>query len=257
LKNKMNKKMILAVCIIFLFLSTTTISQGGLVRNTLLNHDVGDKNNIEEQYEIDEDIDILTQNEYPKEECLNYALPSISKEDNVVDYAEIGGYINYTICYENPNCNTIHNVTIKDDLPSCLTVTSSSHPYGYHDNWVIWYIGDIPYSDSYDCIWLNVSVSNDVNPGTEITNVVTIYCDETPENTTEEVTMIGPPCCEPLNITKDDNLPGGVVEPYPNGFINYTISFCNPNDVTVDNVYIIDSLPGEVEYIDASSDYLI
>ena len=59
---------------------------------------------------------------------------------------EIGGKIEYTIHYENPNPFTVHNAFIIDTLPDYLCCDSSTNGgiYDANNHYVIWDIGTLP-----------------------------------------------------------------------------------------------------------------
>ncbi len=122
---------------------------------------------------------------------ISYNPLNLSKDDGLGEEGCVGpgGYINYTICFDNLNDYNVTNVILVDTLPEGVTYISSSDGSECCDNQVFWNYTQVM-SGEGDCVWLLVQVNSSVAPGTIITNYVTIDSDETPPTTQSERTMV-------------------------------------------------------------------
>ena len=174
----------------------------------------------------------------------------INKTDDVADgdCVDPGDTITYTICYENPNTKTVHNVTIVDHLPANATFVSASDPgpgaYDPVNHTVRWVIGYLDPGE-IGCVTLNVTVNPNTG-GITLMNCAKINGDEVHQVGVCEYTDV---CYQPLNITKTDD----VLDCVGRGMMTYTICYDNSaNMADVHNVVITDTLPENVSFYWAS-----
>jgi uncharacterized repeat protein (TIGR01451 family) len=123
---------------------------------------------------------------------------TLIKEDNIIDCVEPEDEIIYTINYNNPNNEEVHNVVITDDLSSDVAYVSSNGVYD--GTTVTWTIGTVGANSGGSC-QLTVSV----NSGTaiDINNCCTIDSDETVSTEACEETQL---CGHPVPIISGWNL---------------------------------------------------
>ncbi|MGA2677804.1 MAG: protease pro-enzyme activation domain-containing protein [Sedimentisphaerales bacterium] len=103
--------------------------------------------------------------------CSTYALPTLTKVDNITGCVKLYDDVNYTICY-TANGYGDTNVVITDYLPKEMNYISSNPAGTYHHysdaNTVTWSI-NFP-SDACGCITLTTQVNNNVMRNGTITN---------------------------------------------------------------------------------------
>jgi uncharacterized repeat protein (TIGR01451 family) len=184
-----------------------------------------------------------------------------------VGWVEADEFITYTICFDNRNSNLpVTNVTVVDYLPDevkfiDLGKETPSGTYDAMEHTYTWTFSSLETGEAV-CLNINVKVNKDVDPGTIITNFVTIKSDETgPSNASADV-ITRAARYNPLNLSKE--IIGGDIEysadstfghVSPGGTIIYDICFDNiNNNYTVNNISIVDTLPNEVSFISADGD---
>jgi uncharacterized repeat protein (TIGR01451 family) len=120
----------------------------------------------------------------PQEDVVYNPPPHLSKIDNLPDDGCVppGGYITYTICYDNSDSTyDATNVIIVDDLPSEVSYISDNgggiYDPGTHT--ITWNIGIVPGGQASQCIDLIVQVLPSIPPDHIIWNYVTIDSDQT------------------------------------------------------------------------------
>lgn len=163
-----------------------------------------------------------------------------------------GDIIEYTITVTNPNDDRITDIEIWDTLPEDVAFQSGNwEPF---ENGTVLNYKNIFDLDGYESktVYLWVKIADTVEYGNYIQNNASTRSNDIYNvgNTTFERTLIGPP--NPIIISKDDGKQENKVNPYPNGFINYSITIENPTeDVILTDIVINDTLPDEVDYINA------
>ncbi len=202
---------------------------------------------------------------------LNLNKNSADGSADEVEYVEIGGTVNYNICFDNINNDyTINNLSIVDALPKEVSFIKADGDgiYGHYDtntHTYEWSYPSLPPGSPRDCLNLLVKVNEDTAPDKIITNYVTIDSDETGPTTVSYDVITKSTRFNPLNLSKE--VIGGDVEYSgestigqvgPGGTIIYDICFDNiNNDYTVNNLSIVDTLPSEVNFISADSDGML
>jgi len=169
-----------------------------------------------------------------------------------------GRTITYAIGFGNrSNDFTVTDVSIVDMLPREVTFVSAEDDgvggrYDSKTHSYRWTYADLPPTTT-SMLELTVMVERDVEAGSVISNSVTINSNETPPTTTRfDVVAIN----NSLNLEKTiKGAPEGlVVTVEPNEIVTYTICFDNQdNDLTATDVLLIDTLPGDVEFISADT----
>jgi uncharacterized repeat protein (TIGR01451 family) len=126
---------------------------------------------------------------------ISYNPLNLTKDDNVGDgqCVNLGGNINYTICFDNLlNQQIVNNIEIVDTLPPETTfiTASNSGVYDSSNHTVTWQYANVSAGSAGYCNWVQVTVDPGTTPGTTITNSVVIDSDETPPTTQSETTDI-------------------------------------------------------------------
>ena len=169
---------------------------------------------------------------------------------------DAGQTITYGIGFINLNEFTVTDISIVDALPQGVTFVSADDDGvgGHYDSKTHryeWTYADLPPGSSAT-LKLTVTVEDDVEDGSIISNSVTINSNETPPTTTRlDVIAVN----DSLNLQKTIKgaIPGRVTTVEPGETITYTICFDNyDNDFKVTDVLLIDTLPPEVDFISAS-----
>jgi uncharacterized repeat protein (TIGR01451 family) len=178
--------------------------------------------------------------------------PTLTKFDNITGCVGPGDSITYTICYD-PNGRNDANLVITDVLPVEVDFKSASDGGTYDSDsgsrMVTWLIGSIDPNDPNElCVTLTVEV-NCAEPGSIITNSCEIKSGDQIFCTAHEYTAV----CPGPTLTKVDNIPDSI-EKIPAGSIfTYTICY-DSNGYGGTDVYIVDPLPAEVNYISSVPD---
>ncbi len=107
-----------------------------------------------------------------------------------------GGNIAYTIAYDNPNPDTVHDVNMIDYLPTQTSfVSATGGSYDSDDHTVSWYLGNLA-GYSGGGVELTVGVFPSVPAGTNIDNSCEISGTETGATTVHRITSV---CGTPTN----------------------------------------------------------
>jgi uncharacterized repeat protein (TIGR01451 family) len=158
----------------------------------------------------------------------------------------------YTIRYDSPNFNLIHDVTLVDYLPPEVEFGSATDggTYNVGTHAVAWDIGTL---DQYvaDSAQVIAHVPSATPYGTLLTNRCRITGLETGPSEVEMLTTVCTGGFQPLTITKSDGLAGdGTV---PGAGLTYTLTFANlDNPASVHDVILTDLLPPEIEFVSAT-----
>jgi len=175
-----------------------------------------------------------------------------------IHYVDRGSFVSYEFCYNNNNTGPATNVIITDHLPASVTWVASDldGSNGHYDpvaHTYTWIYAKLDPNAS-DCLQITVLVPEDLPPGEQITNRVSIQSHEVPE-TWASVDIITK--YDPLAITK--KVFAGTHPNPVNGFpdlvnpgdvITYTVTVTNPSvNPVVHNVAIVDKLPPQLEYV--------
>jgi uncharacterized repeat protein (TIGR01451 family) len=167
--------------------------------------------------------------------------------------------IQYIICFENRNIETVTNVTVVDTLPEEVSFVKakSDGGVGRYDpktHTYTWSFSSLEPGAKPECVEIMVRVNNGIAPATAITNMATISSHETAPATVTNSNVST--FFSPLNLKK--TLVGGFggnIEWVTIGDqITYGFEFQNNNDFTITNVTVTDNLPKEVSFVTASED---
>jgi len=167
-----------------------------------------------------------------------------------------GKTITYGIGFTNKsNEYTVTDVTVVDVLPRSLTFVSADDDgvggrYDSKSHTYRWTYADLPPGTS-TMLELTVEVDRDVEPGSIISNSVTINSNETPRTTTR-LDVVAANNSLNLEKTIKGFAKGQVATVEPDDLVTYNICFDNHNnDFTVTNILLIDTLPPEVDFVSA------
>jgi len=177
---------------------------------------------------------------------------------NGIHYVDRGSFVTYELCYVNNNTGPVTNVVVTDHLPEGVTWVAAD-PDGANGHYdagtgtYTWQFAQLEPNAS-DCLQITVLIHEDLLPGEQITNRVSIQSSEVAE-TWASVDVITK--YEPLDISKrvfagtHANPVNGLPEfANPGDTITYTMAVANPGiNPVVHNVAIIDKLPPELEYV--------
>jgi conserved repeat domain len=152
-----------------------------------------------------------------------------------------GSIYHYTIGYNNPNELLYTGVFITDPLPEEVDFISASGNYTLEGRTVRWDIGSLlPFQSG------NVTLMAMVNgsaPAGAFLNCAMMHTDQSgPVENCTEVTVIIPPV-----ITK--TAPADVVAPAET--FTYSITYENPNSVSLTGASITDAIPADLVFLDA------
>lgn len=174
---------------------------------------------------------------------------TIDKDDNVNENQWVypGETINYTITFSNSDCCVAQNVIVKDYLPDDVTITEASHSYTMNDNILIWNVGSLDPNEQQER-WILIQLSNSINPGEQLTNMVKIFLDDEEHDTAATHTTIGSPL---VHIQKSDGI-NTTDYINPTDTITYNITYENPTGFTYTDVIIRDVLPENVTFVNSS-----
>ncbi|MHC4499611.1 MAG: hypothetical protein ACYS21_10920, partial [Planctomycetota bacterium] len=182
--------------------------------------------------------------------------------ETAVDKTElvaIGHNFTYGIYFDNKDEDlTLTDVSIIDTLPVEIDfVTANDNgANGHYDpntHTYTWLYSSVP-PQSAARLELVAHVSEDTAQGTIIFNYVTVDSNETPPTTTR-LDVIAHNA--PLNLSK--NIIGAVVDDIQGVDLNETLTYeiCfdnNDNDFTATDVFVLDILPPEVDFVTADED---
>lgn len=87
-------------------------------------------------------------------------------------------FINYSITVTNQHPLDVHNITIFDKLPDQLIFESASHGAITENTNVYWHLYSLQ-ANSSKTLWINVSLNQSVEPGSEVENKVFVTSAET------------------------------------------------------------------------------
>jgi uncharacterized repeat protein (TIGR01451 family) len=163
-----------------------------------------------------------------------------------------GQDLTYTIRYDSPNFNLVHDVTLVDYLPPEVEFVSATGggTYDVGPHTVTWAIGTLGQYDS-DSVQVTAHVLPETPYGTLLNNGAHIACLETGPTEVEILTTVCAGGFQPLWIEKTDGLGGNCT--VPGAGITYSITCANQgNPASVHNVVMTDFLPEEVEFIAAA-----
>jgi uncharacterized repeat protein (TIGR01451 family) len=190
--------------------------------------------------------------------------PSVTPTLGAIPEVAVGEEVTYEICFDHAEY-VLSNITIVDTLPPQVTFVRADGDgaFGQYDPRTHSYTWqDPPLSEGTStCLRLVATVNADVAAGTPITNSVTIDTAETPPTTTavDAIATVVVPPFQPLNVTKTivagayASDPTGVVYANAGSRITYQICYSNrANTQPVTNVTVVDTLPGEVTFLDAT-----
>lgn len=170
-----------------------------------------------------------------------------------------GDEIEYIICFENRNIETVTNVTVVDTLPKEVSFVKakSDGAVGRYDpktHTYTWSFSSLEPDATPTCTEIVVRVNKGIAPATTITNTATISSHETAPATVTNSNVST--FFNPLGLQK--TLVGGFggnIEWINIGDqITYGFEFQNNNDFTITNITITDKLPKEVSFVTASDD---
>ncbi len=151
----------------------------------------------------------------------------------------------YTIGYNNPNELLYTGVYITDPLPDEVDFISASDNGTLEGRTVIWNLESLlPFQSGN--VTLTVMTNDSVPVGTFL-NCASMYTDQSePVENCTEVTVIIPPV-----ITK--TAPSDVVA--PGETFSYSITYNNPNTVSLTGASITDAVPDDLVFVNATGDW--
>lgn len=158
----------------------------------------------------------------------------------------------YTIRYDSPNPNLIHDVTLADYLPSELEFVSATDggTYDAGEHTVTWDIGPLG-QDAADSAKVVAHVPAATSYGTLLTNRCRITGLETGPSEVEMLTTVCTGGFQALTISKSDGLGGDCT--VPGAELTYSIICANSeNPASVHDVILTDFLPLEIGFVSAS-----
>ncbi len=151
----------------------------------------------------------------------------------------------YTIGYYNPNPVNLTNASITDTIPSNLLFVNATGDWHIEDDNILWTLGTLAPNESGSVI-MTVMVNGSAPAGTFL-NCAELETDQSgPVEDCTDVTVIIPPV-----ITK--TAPAGVVAPA--GTYTYSITYQNPNTVSLTGASITDAIPADLVFVNATGDW--
>lgn len=191
--------------------------------------------------------------------ALNLTKKIVGVDEGQTAWVDAEESMTYTICFDNiGNDVPVTNVSVVDYLPDEVSFVGlgSDTPSGKYDaaqHTYTWTFASLEPGETI-CLDVNVKVNKVVEPGTIITNSVTVDSDETLASTAsvDAITYHNP-----FNLSK--RIVGVEEGEIPlvsdNEIITYEIYFDNMNsDSPVHNVTLTDILPPEVSFVKAMDD---
>ena len=181
---------------------------------------------------------------------------AVAKEADVTSVGTDGD-VTYTITATNVGNEDAAGIELADELPDHVTFAAASDGGSETDGVVTWEPFDLPAGQdeaSERTFSVTVTVDETVPAGIEtLTNTVvaTTPGDDNPDNDTDtaEVSLDAAPA---LDVTKTDDRDDGLVG--PGDPLVYTIEVTNTGDQDATGVTVVDTLPDEVAFVDASDD---
>jgi internalin A len=177
---------------------------------------------------------------------------------NGIYYVDRGALVTYEFCYRNDNAGPATNVVITDQLPEEVTWVGSEQDggngrYDASTHSYTWQYAQLDPNAS-DCLQITVLVHDDLQPGQQIINRVSIQSHEVAETWASVDVMTK---YDPLNVNKRivsgaqanpiNGLPDLV---FPGDTLVYSITVENPgSNPSVHNLAIVDRLPPELEFV--------
>jgi uncharacterized repeat protein (TIGR01451 family) len=176
-----------------------------------------------------------------------------------------GDLIDYLITYASDrNTYPVTDVILVDAMPPEVSFVQAlgSDAQGVYD----------PNEHTYTCtypsllpsasgaIHLQVRVHDDVAKGTIVTNTATIDSNETEPTTTTVNAIVEPAILDPLVISKVIQVGGEDANDQELRLVNvgeaitYAVCFTNPNSSMVTHVSLLDALPSEMTFLQATGD---
>jgi len=167
--------------------------------------------------------------------------------------------IEYIICFENRNTETVTNVTVVDTLPKEVSFVKakSDGGVGRYDpktHTYTWSFSSLEPDAKPECVEIIVRVNKGIAPATTITNTATISSHETAPATVTNSSVST--FFSPLELKKTlvGGFGGNIEWVSAGDQITYGLEFVNNNDFAITNVTIIDNLPKEVSFVTASQE---
>jgi uncharacterized repeat protein (TIGR01451 family) len=155
-----------------------------------------------------------------------------------------GGYLNYTLTYQNTGNMNATNVTITEVYDTNVTfVNATPAPYSGTNN-TTWRFDNLT-PDGKHTINVTVRVNDSVTDGTLLLNYVNITSEEGVEEEDREATEVG----EPVLVLCKQDYPDPVVA---GNNLTYTVCYENLGSTNATNTNITDTLPPQVTFISAS-----
>ncbi|MFH1312363.1 MAG: DUF11 domain-containing protein [Candidatus Eisenbacteria bacterium] len=157
----------------------------------------------------------------------------------------------YTIQYDSPNSNLIHDATLVDYLPPEIEFVSTTDggTYDIGTHAVTWDIGTIS-QYAADSAQVITHIPPATPYGTLLTNRCRITGLETGPTEVEMLTTVCTGGSQALTITKNDGL--GSDGTVPGAGLTYTITYANSGNLeSVHDAILTDLLPPEVEFVSA------
>jgi uncharacterized repeat protein (TIGR01451 family) len=167
--------------------------------------------------------------------------------------ADPGDFINYTISYENSGTGNATNVWINDTIDEDTTFIDSTPNYtSSSGDTYTWFFATVGAGTSGE-IHIKVQVDAGVDDGTILRNSVTMdYADANGNPYTQLSDYVDVLVTAPvMNLTKTAD----VSTADPSDLVTYTVTFTNSGSGNATNVYINDTIPEDVNFVNSTPSY--
>lgn len=173
---------------------------------------------------------------------------------------EVGGFITYSICFDNLNYDDVNEIVVIDTLPAEVSFVSANAyqdgVYGEYDSGLhiyTWLCPSLEHGETA-CLDITVRVNENVELGAYFKNYATIVGQTIPSSTTGIESYTAD---RTLHVRKSvvGAFADEVVTVDPGENITYRIHFDNnDNDFLATEVVVVDYLPDELSFVSADYD---
>ncbi|NQV15286.1 DUF11 domain-containing protein [bacterium] len=158
-----------------------------------------------------------------------------------------GDTIHYQLDYRNQGTETATAVVLRDTLANEVEYLDASpaHSYNPDTRIITWSLEDLAPEDS-GTVYVTARVSDEINYSIQVRNGGFLVCEQGAECVGAHVSTVRAPML-------DIDLVGDTIYVQAGEFISYELAFANVGDTTATNVVVVDSLPEEVTFINATN----